>query len=129
MYNINAETSRLHIVVGLELTDPSNSEITTEHQNRFILFNASEDALSRASFNFSLNISISASNIKAGEKEDYGITSKELATLVKNNIVEETMEVHNPVVEPINLDELDKTSGKSSNDSGIYSLNRNSRHH
>ena len=27
---------------------------------------------------------------KAGEKEDYGITSKELATLVKNNIVEAT---------------------------------------
>ncbi len=46
--NINAETSRLHIVVGLELTDTSNSEITTEHQNRFILFNASEDAQTEA---------------------------------------------------------------------------------
>ena len=30
----------------------------------------------------------------------------------KNNIVEETMEVHNPVVEPINLDELDKLNNR-----------------
>ena len=35
---------------------------------------------------------------KAGEKEDYGITSKELATLVKNNIVEATGLVDKGVV-------------------------------
>lgn len=46
--NINSETARLHIVVGIELTDTLSSEVTTEHQNRFILFNTSEDAQSKA---------------------------------------------------------------------------------
>lgn len=47
--NINAETARLHVVVSVELTDTSNSETTTEHKNRFILFNTSEDAQAKAS--------------------------------------------------------------------------------
>ena len=42
--NINSETRRLQIVVALELTDTASSQTTTEHQNRFILFNASDDA-------------------------------------------------------------------------------------
>ena len=46
--NINSETARLQIVVSVELTDTSNSETTTEHQNRFILFNTSEDAQAKA---------------------------------------------------------------------------------
>lgn len=46
--NINSETGRLQIVVSVELTDTSNSETTTEHQNRFILFNTSEDAQAKA---------------------------------------------------------------------------------
>ena len=47
--NINSETGRLHVVVSIELTDTSNSETTTEHQNRFVLFNTSEDAQAKAS--------------------------------------------------------------------------------
>lgn len=47
--NINSETGRLHVVVSIELTDTSNSETTTEHQNRFVLFNTSEDAQTKAS--------------------------------------------------------------------------------
>ena len=47
--NINSETGRLHVVVNVELTDTSNSETTTEHQNRFVLFNTSEDAQAKAS--------------------------------------------------------------------------------
>ena len=47
--NINSETGRLHVVVSIELTDTSNSETTTEHQNRFILFNTSEDTQLKAS--------------------------------------------------------------------------------
>lgn len=46
--NINSETARLHIVVGVELTDTSNSETITEHQNRFVLFNTSDDAQTKA---------------------------------------------------------------------------------
>lgn len=42
--NVNSETSRLQIVVALDLTDTATSETITEHQNRFILFNSSEDA-------------------------------------------------------------------------------------
>ena len=47
--NINTETARLHVVISVELTDTSNSETTTEHQNRFVLFNTSEDAQTKAS--------------------------------------------------------------------------------
>lgn len=42
--NINSETRRLQIVVSLKLTDVAAEKTTTEHQNRFILFNASDDA-------------------------------------------------------------------------------------
>lgn len=42
--NVNSETSRLQIVVALELTDTTTSETITDHQNRFILFNSNEDA-------------------------------------------------------------------------------------
>ena len=46
--NINSETARLQIVVSVGLTDTSNSETTTEHQNRFILFSTNEDAQTKA---------------------------------------------------------------------------------
>ncbi len=42
--NINSETGRLQIVVAVELTDVATSKITTEHQNRFVLFNTGDDA-------------------------------------------------------------------------------------
>lgn len=42
--NINSETSRLQIVAALELIDTKTSSAQTEHQNRFVLFNSSEDA-------------------------------------------------------------------------------------
>lgn len=41
---INSQTSRLQVVVALELTDTETSEKITEHQNRFILFNNTDDA-------------------------------------------------------------------------------------
>lgn len=47
--NINSETGRLHVVVSIELTDTSDSSTTTEHQNRFVLFNTTEDAQAKAS--------------------------------------------------------------------------------
>lgn len=46
--NINSETGRLHIVVSIEITDTSNSETTTEHQNRFVLFSTSDDVQVKA---------------------------------------------------------------------------------
>ena len=42
--SINSETSRLQIVVALELTDTASSKTITEHQNRFVLFDAKDDA-------------------------------------------------------------------------------------
>ena len=47
--NINSETGRLQVVVSVELTDTATSTTTTEHQNRFILFNTSEDTQAKAS--------------------------------------------------------------------------------
>lgn len=41
--NVNSETGRLQIVVAVELTDVATSKITTEHQNRFVLFNTNDD--------------------------------------------------------------------------------------
>ena len=42
--NVNSETGRLQIVAELELIDTKTSTAQTEHQNRFVLFNSSEDA-------------------------------------------------------------------------------------
>ncbi len=42
--NINSETGRLQIVVALELTDTASSKTITEHQNRFVLFNTTDNA-------------------------------------------------------------------------------------
>lgn len=67
--NINSQTSRMQVVVALELTNTSTSEVITEHQNRFILFNSSEDAQKVASDLtqklFSLGIDKLTSKIKA----------------------------------------------------------------
>ena len=41
--NINSETGRLQIVIALELTDTASSKTVTEHQNRFILFNSTDN--------------------------------------------------------------------------------------
>ena len=46
--SLNAQTSRLHIVVSLTLTDTKTNQSQTEHQNRFILFENSDDAQSTA---------------------------------------------------------------------------------
>ncbi len=40
---INAETNRLQMVISLESYNPATEETNTEHQNRFVLFNSSED--------------------------------------------------------------------------------------
>lgn len=47
--NINSQTSRMQIVAALELTNTATSETITEHQNRFVLFNAEDDAQKVAS--------------------------------------------------------------------------------
>lgn len=41
---INSSTNRLQVVISLSLSNTANMETFTEHQNRFILFNSSEDA-------------------------------------------------------------------------------------
>lgn len=40
---INKQTSRLQMVVALELINTKDSSVLTEHQNRFILFESTED--------------------------------------------------------------------------------------
>ena len=40
---INSETNRLQMVISLESYNPATEETDTEHQNRFVLFNSSED--------------------------------------------------------------------------------------
>lgn len=47
--NINSQTSRLQIVVAVELVDTSSSKTITDHQNRFVLFSSAEDAQQVAS--------------------------------------------------------------------------------
>ena len=47
--NVNSETGRLQIVVSIDLTDTTSSKTITEHQNRFVLFNASDDTQAAAS--------------------------------------------------------------------------------
>ena len=42
--SLNAQTSRMHMVVSLTLTDAKTLKSITEHQNRFILFEAKDDA-------------------------------------------------------------------------------------
>ena len=46
---LNAATNRLQVVVALTLTDTKTGESVTEHQNRFILFAAEDDAQKTAS--------------------------------------------------------------------------------
>ena len=41
--SLNAETNRMQVVVSLTLTEVKTMDTITEHQNRFILFNASDD--------------------------------------------------------------------------------------
>lgn len=45
---INKQTSRLQMVVALELINTKDSSVLTEHQNRFILFESTEDEQSVA---------------------------------------------------------------------------------
>lgn len=40
---LNSETNRLQMVVAVELEDASGNRVSTEHQNRFVLFSAEED--------------------------------------------------------------------------------------
>ena len=41
--NVNSETGRLQLVVSIDLIDTETDKTITEHQNRFVLFNLSED--------------------------------------------------------------------------------------
>ncbi len=47
--NINSETSRLQIVVTVDFTDTKTDKTSTEHKNRFVLFNSTENAQEVAS--------------------------------------------------------------------------------
>lgn len=47
--SLNSETNRLQVVVAVTLVDTKTSENYTEHQNRFILFAAKDDAQKTAS--------------------------------------------------------------------------------
>ncbi len=47
--NINSETSRLQIVVAVDFIDTKTDKTSTEHKNRFILFNSTENAQEVAS--------------------------------------------------------------------------------
>ncbi len=47
--NINSETSRLQIVVAVDFTDTKTDKTSTEHKNRFVLFNSTENAQEVAS--------------------------------------------------------------------------------
>ena len=40
---LNSETNRLQMVVAVELEDAAGNRVSTEHQNRFVLFSARED--------------------------------------------------------------------------------------
>lgn len=40
---INSETSRMQMVVALEMFDKNKNETVTEHQNKFVLFNNNDD--------------------------------------------------------------------------------------
>ena len=40
---LNSETNRLQMVVAVELEDVEGNRVSTEHQNRFVLFSAEED--------------------------------------------------------------------------------------
>lgn len=40
---INSDTSRLQMIVAVELRDADGNRISTQHQNRFVLFSAEED--------------------------------------------------------------------------------------
>lgn len=40
---LNSETNRLQMVVAVELEDAEGNRVSTEHQNRFVLFSAEED--------------------------------------------------------------------------------------
>ena len=78
--NINTETARLQIVVSVSLTDTSNSETTTEHQNRFILFNTNEDAQAKAA-------ELTKSLLSDGVAKILPQIKKANNTLVKNNVI------------------------------------------
>ncbi len=47
--SINSQTSRLQIVVAVDLIDTQTTKTITEHQNRFVLYNSSEDEQKTAS--------------------------------------------------------------------------------
>ena len=47
--NVNSETGRLQIVAAADLIDTKTSEVTTEHLNKFELFNLSDDSQRKAS--------------------------------------------------------------------------------
>ena len=46
--NVNSETGRLQVIVSIDLIDTETDKTITEHQNRFILFNLSEDSQKEA---------------------------------------------------------------------------------
>ena len=46
--DINAETGRLQMVTAISLVNAATSDIYTEHQNRFVLFNQAEETAQKA---------------------------------------------------------------------------------
>lgn len=75
--NINSQTSRMQIVVALELTDTVSSETITEHQNRFVLFSSAEEDAQKVASDltrklFSAGVDKLISKIKSSSKSNSG---------------------------------------------------------
>lgn len=80
----------------IEIRTSRTTDVYIDRQGRidYILNNDDADMLVSVHINSAATKAYSGTMVlyynKAGEEEDYGITSKDIATLVKNNIVKET---------------------------------------
>lgn len=86
----------LESVDGVEVRTSRTTDVFIDRQGRidYVLNNEDADMLVSVHINSAATKAYSGTMVlyynKPGESEDYGITSKELATLVKNNIVKDT---------------------------------------
>ena len=79
--NINSQTLRLQIVVAVDLINTQTSKTITEHQNRFVLYNSTDDSQEAAS-NLTKKLLIKAvRNIMPHIKDKYNtVKSKNIIT-------------------------------------------------
>ena len=86
----------LESVDGVEVRTSRTTDVFIDRQGRidYVLNNEDADMLVSVHINSAATKAYSGTMVlyynKPGESEDYGITSKDLATLVKNNIVKDT---------------------------------------